>query len=333
MLVVGAALEQAAVLLGGSEAPSALDYAAGFGRLVDELAAGDALAGIAAAIDLETEIYRARGLVTYVCEESLLDIISDTTERTPTFMLPPFRPSGDVTSPPSWAFAKDPTRPTREAWNAMLRRAPRGIGWTREDYVAMKGTERMIANPPALGVEDIYAYAIGSEPDPTRLAAPASALIAVAVGAAPTDTLREYLSREGARSTHPTLLAIGAGEADGAAGRARGRATVIRIPVDLPRTPMNLFVHIAAKLVFNTISTGTMGRLGRILGNWMIQVDATNKKLVDRATRIISELGGIGYEDACIELHRTLAERPTGEKLYDDSCVARTLIRLGRLAR
>ncbi len=329
MLVIGAALEQAAALLGGSETPPALDYAAGFARLVDELASGAALAGITAAIDLETGIYRSRGLVTYLCEEYLLDIISDTTERTPTFMLPPFRPPGDVTSPPSWAFAKDPTRPTREAWDAMLRRAPRGINWTRQDYVAMRGTDRMIANPPALGVEDIYAYAIGAEPDPARFAAPSSALIAVAAGAAPSVALREYLLREGAHSAHLTLLAVGTPEAVPAAGRT----STIWIPLDLPRTPMNLFVHLAMKLVFNTVSTATMGMLGRIRGNWMIQVDATNKKLVDRATRIISELGGIGYEDACIELHRTLADRPAGEKRSGDSCVVRTLVRLGRLAR
>ena len=225
MLVVGAALEQAAAILveearprgaataraaeGASGSLPTVDYAAAFARLVDELSSGAALAGIAAAIDLETSVYRSHGLVTYVTEEYLLDIISDTTERTPTFMIPPFRPTGDTTSPPSWAFVKDPVRGTREAWDHMLRRAPRGIDWTREDYVAMKGTDRMIAQPPALGVEEIYRYAIGSQPDPGRSAAPASALVAVTVGTAASEALRGYMAREGAGFTRRTIIAIG----------------------------------------------------------------------------------------------------------------------------
>jgi N-acetylmuramic acid 6-phosphate etherase len=344
MLVVGAALEQAAARIVEETKPlhgdpaarqavgnapgglSAIDYAAAFGRLVDALSSGPALAGLAAAIELESEIYRANGLVTYVSEEYLLDIISDTTERTPTFKLPPFRTTDDTSSPPSWAFVKDPAHATRDAWDHLLRRAPRGINWTRDDYTAMKGTERMIAIPPTLDTEEIYRYGIGNEPDASRCAAPASTLIAVTVGEAPSEALRRYLESEGGGYTHRTLLAI---DAPGADGRV-STWPVIGIPIPYPHTPMNLFAHLAVKLVFNTLSTCTMGRMCRIWGNWMIQVDATNKKLVDRATRIISALGGIGYEEACIELYRTLAEHRTGDASSGDSCVVRTLRRLGR---
>ena len=328
MLVVGAALEQAVALIPGdgrrSSPVPAIDYPAGFARLVDELSSGAAVAGIAGAIELESDIYDARGLVTYVADEYLLDIISDTTERTPTFMIPPFRTVDDSTSPPSWAFVKDPVRSTREAWDHMLRRAPRGIGWTRDDYVAMKGSARMIARPPALDVGEIYRYGIGSEPDPGRTEAPAAALIAVTVGSSPSAGLRAYLAREGGGYTKRTLLAIGTARSD-----VEGFTTLV-VPCAIPRTPMNLFFHLAVKLIFNTVSTGTMGRLGRIWGNWMIQVNATNKKLVDRATRIIAGLAGIGYEEACIELHRTLAEQSAGDAAAGDSCVVRTLRRLGR---
>ncbi len=325
MLVVGAALEQAAALIAEDRRPAgAFDYAAGFDRLVDGLSSGAALAGIAAAMELESDIYKARGLVTYATDEYLLDIISDTTERTPTFMVPPFRTVDDVSSPPSWAFVKDPVRATHDAWDHMLRRAPRGISWTRDDYIAMKGTARMIAQPPALDVGEIYRYAIGSEPDPSRREAPVSALIAVTVGGAPSAGVEGYLAREAGGYPRKTVLAIDAAEG----ARGREGLPAIRIPIGLPRTSMNLFSHLAVKLIFNTVSTGTMGRLGRIWGNWMIQVNATNKKLVDRATRIIAALAGIGYEQACIELYRTLAEHPAGDEA--DSCVVRTLRRLGR---
>ncbi len=52
-----------------------------------------------------------------------------------------------------------------------------------------------------------------------------------------------------------------------------------------------------------------MGLMGRVRGNWMIQLDPTNKKLIDRGSRIIEELGGIDYESACAELYVSILSR------------------------
>ena len=76
----------------------------------------------------------------------------------------------------------------------------------------------------------------------------------------------------------------------------------LRVPVTLPATPLRLISHLAVKLSLNTISTGTMVRLGRVTGNWMSWVDVSNKKLIDRAIRLIVELGHINYPDACKRL-------------------------------
>ncbi|GAA4566249.1 N-acetylmuramic acid 6-phosphate etherase [Planotetraspora kaengkrachanensis] len=48
----------------------------------------------------------------------------------------------------------------------------------------------------------------------------------------------------------------------------------------------------AQKLVLNMISTITMIRCGRTYGNRMIEVSASNSKLVDRAVRIVAEVTG-----------------------------------------
>ncbi|WP_147944980.1 N-acetylmuramic acid 6-phosphate etherase [Microbispora sp. CSR-4] len=48
----------------------------------------------------------------------------------------------------------------------------------------------------------------------------------------------------------------------------------------------------AQKLVLNMISTITMIRSGRTYGNFMVDVVASNSKLVDRAARIVSEITG-----------------------------------------
>ena len=54
----------------------------------------------------------------------------------------------------------------------------------------------------------------------------------------------------------------------------------------------------ATKLVLNMISTTTMIRLGKVYGNLMVDLMAVNEKLVDRGTRIISQLTGLDHNDA-----------------------------------
>ena len=55
----------------------------------------------------------------------------------------------------------------------------------------------------------------------------------------------------------------------------------------------------AQKLILNMISTSAMIRLGHVKGNKMVDMQLTNKKLVDRGTRMIMEKTGItDYEKA-----------------------------------
>ncbi len=49
----------------------------------------------------------------------------------------------------------------------------------------------------------------------------------------------------------------------------------------------------ATKLILNMISTSAMIRLGHVKGNHMVDMQLTNKKLVDRGTRMIMEEAGI----------------------------------------
>ena len=47
------------------------------------------------------------------------------------------------------------------------------------------------------------------------------------------------------------------------------------------------------KLVLNMLSTGSMIKLGKVYGNLMVDVKATNKKLIERAKKIVCEATGI----------------------------------------
>jgi len=49
----------------------------------------------------------------------------------------------------------------------------------------------------------------------------------------------------------------------------------------------------ATKLVLNTLTTGTMIKLGKVYGNLMVDLRATNRKLQDRSVRIVRELTGL----------------------------------------
>jgi N-acetylmuramic acid 6-phosphate etherase len=54
----------------------------------------------------------------------------------------------------------------------------------------------------------------------------------------------------------------------------------------------------ATKLVLNTITTGAMIRLGKTYGNLMVDLRATNNKLVDRSQRIVMEVTGVTRDEA-----------------------------------
>jgi len=54
----------------------------------------------------------------------------------------------------------------------------------------------------------------------------------------------------------------------------------------------------AQKLVLNMISTAVMVKLGRVVGNRMVDMQLSNEKLVDRGTLMVMESLKIGYEKA-----------------------------------
>ncbi|MCF0146843.1 MAG: N-acetylmuramic acid 6-phosphate etherase [Clostridium sp.] len=54
----------------------------------------------------------------------------------------------------------------------------------------------------------------------------------------------------------------------------------------------------AQKLVLNMLSTGAMIKLGKVYGNLMVDVRASNEKLVERAKKIVCEATGVEREEA-----------------------------------
>jgi len=317
LLYVGAALESAMARLldrlgikpDAAGSPEADDYPTIFNQLLEDLEKDGAVRVMADYTEMEQAIYESRGLVTYMGDRFLLDIFTDTTERSPTFKLPPFRKHDDENAPRSWAFVNHPLYPTREAWPHVLAREPRCLEWNGGTYRRLGAAESICANPPGISRRDLDKILIGNEVDPERAATTANAAVLVMAGAeagcagAPGSPLMRAFAGCAAPFAQRASLYVGPDEF-----RPDEVENHFNIHCRLPASPIRLWDHLAIKLALNTISTAAMGRMGRVMGNWMVHVEPTNKKLIDRGSRLIAELGGVDYERACRLLHRTIEE-------------------------
>jgi len=61
----------------------------------------------------------------------------------------------------------------------------------------------------------------------------------------------------------------------------------------------------ATKMILNMISTTVMIKLNKTYGNIMVDLKISNKKLLDRGIRIISEITSITYDEAAILLNKS----------------------------
>ena len=285
-LVASAALEIAASHLTGDTSP--LHAPEDFRVLLEQLESNEIVRRLATQIDAEAEIYAKHGRITYFADKYMLDLFTDTTERSPTFMLPPFHRADDANAPEPWACVRNPLLDTPHAIRRALgNREPRCLTWTQEDYRQMNAPLRIQENPPRISVADLEAIPVGNEPLPSRYATGKDAAVLFSHDA-PSSALQTAFQR-----TAPDFAASWA----------------IRTGLSaIPSTKLKVFEHLAVKLQWNVISTGTMAKLGRISGNWMNFVAISNKKLIDRAIRLISELAHVDYHTACLELFRSIEE-------------------------
>jgi N-acetylmuramic acid 6-phosphate etherase len=258
----------------------AAEAPASFRRIVDRLLETDSVGVLAELVEREASVYEKGSMVLYCAGEHLLDIFADTTERTPTFSVPPLKRSTDGDDVPNpWSAAYDRRASSADAWHAMLGRDPVGLDWDASTYARL-GTPSFATSPPRLGRDEILSYPVGREVEERYRANTGLALEV------------EWV-RNGAS----------------AAVRVSTATQSREIPLDVPAGEIDLFGHIGMKLVFNTLSTATMALLGRVRGNWMTQVAPTNKKLIDRSIRIVADLRSIDYRSAAELVFRELETR------------------------
>ena len=213
-------------------------------------------------------------------------------------MLAPFRKYDDTKTEPSFAFVKTPLFSTADAWTHYLGRELRCLDWSVDDYIKMNVPEEIIRNPPAISKEEMLKFLIGNEEEACRFELPQSAAVLIYSGNEYCDD--KYINSSAAIKSFPETKLLVIGDVESLPEEA------IMVQGKTRKTPLMLMDHMKVKLVLNTISTGVMVLLGRVSGNWMSWVEVSNKKLRDRAIRLIAELCEVSYHDACYALHDTL---------------------------
>lgn len=271
---------------------------------------------LARLVEAEEQAYRRGARTSYFADSLAVDVLTDTTERSPTFCTPSFRKWDDAEASESWAFLFTPAPTSEEAWTRLLRREPQTIEWTEADLRALldeEAAEKQGGILGEIGRRELLRFRIGLDGLAYR---PARAGDGVTAVVAERDlplledggALARQLARAREAGAYGAVIAVGR-----AAALARLTATAaatgsdgLTVGLPVPETPFLLdpLTRVGVKMLLNALSTCTMVRLGRVLGNRMIWVVPSNLKLVDRSTRYIRDLAGVSYEDAC----RTLFE-------------------------
>jgi N-acetylmuramic acid 6-phosphate etherase len=112
-------------------------------------------------------------------------------------------------------------------------------------------------------------------------------------------------------------FAIGFACNDGSA--LAGAADLMITPVVGPEVisgSTRLKAGTATKMVLNMLTTGVMVMLGKTYGNLMVDLKATNEKLVHRTRRILAALTGLSEEEAERQLARCDGELKTAAVAY-----------------
>jgi N-acetylmuramic acid 6-phosphate etherase len=265
------------------------------------LKSADVLTQLARLVALEEFIYRNGRKNNYFADRLGIDVLTDTTERSPTFCTPPFRKFDDMTATESWAFLFLPDDWTDVAWENILKRDPRCVEWSEEEIRALVGEEqfpRTLETISRINSTELMRFKIGINGAKFRKRWIGDGAIAIFSPSDRDSSVKFFAqqlaaAREGEMRTALVYFGI-----DPSNQIERMAETALFVPVPKTDFLLNGVTRVAAKLVLNALSTCTMVRLGRVMGNCMIYVVPSNLKLIDRATRYIAQLAGLDYEAA-----------------------------------
>jgi N-acetylmuramic acid 6-phosphate etherase len=296
-------------LVGGLDSNSVpRQFLAKFTELHATLKSPAFLAQLAQLTAMEESVYRAGRKNNYFADRVGIDMLTDTTERSPTYCTPPFRKFDDTTATESWAFLYVPHANSDQAWERVCKRRPRCVDWRAEDVRGLVPDDKFARTVEIIGkisYAELMRFRIGLDGVKNRPLGAGDSAVGLVVEAeqdsllAPDGFHRTQLEAAIKTGARTGLIYVGSAEScrkmSDFVAHWNPKCAAVFLPV--PETDLLLsgVMRVGLKLLLNTHSTCTMVRLGRVMGNYMIWVVPSNLKLIDRATRYIQKLTGLDY--------------------------------------
>jgi N-acetylmuramic acid 6-phosphate etherase len=269
------------------------------------------LAQLARLTAMEESVYRAGRKNNYFADRVGIDMLTDTTERSPTYCTPPFRKFDDPTATESWAFLYVPCQSSDEAWEHICRRKPGCVEWQPEDVRGLVPDDKYARTVEIIGrisYPELMRFRIGLDGLKNRPPGPGDSAVGLVIEAekesllAPDGFHRTQLEAAVKGGARTGLIYVGSDlgcrEMKQFVGQWNPNCAAVFVPIPEAGLLLNGVMRVGLKMLLNALSTCTMVRLGRVMGNYMIWVVPSNLKLIDRATRYVQKLTGLDYDAA-----------------------------------
>lgn len=295
----------------GDAATVSQEFLAQLTELHATLRSSELLTQLAKLTAMEEAVYRAGRKNNYFADRVGIDMLTDTTERSPTYCTPPFRKFDDTTASESWAFLYVPYKNSDEAWERVCKRRPRCVEWKPEEVRGLVPDDkyaRTVEIIGKIGYAELMRFRIGLDGIKNRPLGPGDSAVGLV-----TEVEKESLLEPDGFHRVQLESAVKAGAKTGLiyVGSETGcremkefiaqwnpNCAAVFLPAPANNFLLNGVMRVGLKMLLNTLSTCTMVRLGRVMGNYMIWVVPSNLKLIDRATRYIQKLTGLEYAAA-----------------------------------
>lgn len=301
-----------------SSGPCALDSAAvpaQFLAKLEEMHATlkspEVLAQLAELTAMEEAVYRAGRKNNYFADRVGIDMLTDTTERSPTYCTPPFRKFDDTSATESWAFLYVPYKDSPTAWERVCKRTPKCVEWTEAEVRALVPEDkfaRTLEIVRKISYPELMRFRIGLDGIKNRPLGKGDSAVGLVIESEkksllkPDGFVHKQLDAAKQAGAKTGLIFLGSAaemlEVDSFLAHWNPDCTAVLVPVPETDLLLNGVMRVGLKLLLNTLSTCTMVRLGRVMGNYMIWVVPSNLKLIDRSTRYIQRLTNLPYEQA-----------------------------------
>jgi len=269
------------------------------------------LSQLAKLVALEESVYWLWHKNNYYADQFGIDVLTDTTERSPTYCTPPFRKFNDTAATESWSFLFVPQETTLEAWEHIIKRNPKCVEWSESEIRELVGGDKFARTCEIvrkISQAELLRFKVGLDGLKYRPVGPGDSAVGIISEAEKSSLLsstgfhRAQLEAARKSGAEIGLVYFGCVESIQEIGDfvTQWNPKCVSALVPMPKTDFLLdgVTRVGLKMLLNALSTCTMVRLGRVMGNYMIWVVASNLKLIDRATRYIQKLTGLPYQEA-----------------------------------